>query len=380
VNHKTALTPSSAILVADPKRNYLAHKLEIDSAIQGVLGGGTYILGPEVEAFEREFAQYLGIRQAIGVGSGTEALHLALRTCGIGPKDLVITVSHTAVATVAAIELTGATPVFVDTDADTFTMDARRLKEALDTYGQRVKAVIPVHLYGHPADMPRIMEVASKSGIFVIEDCAQSHGATLDGRMTGTWGHMAAFSFYPTKNLGALGDAGALVTSDGSLAEKARLLRQYGWRTRYISDVAGLNTRLDEVQAAILRVKLRYLDRENAKRQAVASIYNSALASTNLLLPKAGSRVHHVYHQYTVRSDRRDQLRKQLEIAGIGTAILYPQPVHLQPAYLNRLEPAPGGLEQTERASREILSLPMHPYLSDKEIERITEAVVTAES
>ena len=238
------------ILPANPAANYRAHRDEIDQAVHRVLDGGMYILGQEVARFEEEFAHYLGVQHAVGVGSGTDALHIALRACGVGPADTVLTVSHTAVATVAAIELTGATAVLTDIDPATATMDVNRLADAIQKQRScRIKAIIPVHLYGHPADMPAIMTIAERHGLKVIEDCAQSHGAALDGRKTGTWGHVAAFSFYPTKNLGALGDGGAVVTNDRALADRLRLLREYGWREKYVSDFAGLNTRLDELQS-----------------------------------------------------------------------------------------------------------------------------------
>ena len=251
-----------------PKANYLAHKTGIDAAVKRVLESGWYILGREVEAFEQEFATYVGIRHAIGVANGTDALHLALRACGIGPGDAVITVSHTAVATVAAIELAGATPVLVDIDPDTFTIDVNSLEDAITKHDQGswsgasacLKAIIPVHIYGHPADMQAIMDIAERYGLFVLEDCAQSHGAVIQGKKTGTWGHISTFSFYPTKNLGALGDGGAVVTNDPQLSERCRLLREYGWRKRFVCDVPGMNSRLDELQAAILRAKLPSLD------------------------------------------------------------------------------------------------------------------------
>ena len=363
--------------LADPKRGYRALKQEIDDAVHKVLESGCYILGEEVLAFEREFAAYIGVRRAIGVGSGTDALHLALRASDIGPGDAVITASHTAVATVAAIELAGATPILVDIDSDTFTMDPSRLKLAVAAHSN-VRAVIPVHLYGHPADMPAIMSVAGDRGLIVIEDCAQAHGASLGGRKTGSWGHMAAFSFYPTKNIGALGDGGALVTNDDALAERAELLRQYGWHTRYVSDIAGLNSRLDEIQAAILRIKLRNLDRENSKRQELASIYDAAFSSRNLRIPIVRPDVRHVYHQYTLQLSGRDQCRDRLEVNGIQTTILYPKPVHLQPAYRDRLQSGPGLLGHSERICTEILSIPMHPYLTENEIVRVVNAVISA--
>jgi dTDP-4-amino-4,6-dideoxygalactose transaminase len=368
-DRQNCLNTPLRILSADPKAGYLAHKGQIDEAIHRVLEGGRYILAGEVAFFEREFADYLGVHQAIGVGSGTEALHLALSACGIGRGDLVITVSHTAVATVAAIELAGAEPLLVDIEPETFTMDLAELEAAAGANRDRVKAVIPVHLYGHPADMPRIMEVAARHRLVVIEDCAQSHGATVSGRKTGAWGHMAAFSFYPTKNLGALGDGGALATNNPDLGERARLLRQYGWRARYVSEVAGMNSRLDEIQAAILRIKLPHLDAENRRRRQIANLYNRILRQVgSVIVPASVGDVEHAYHQYVIRSKRRDELAASLRANGVSTAILYPLPIHRQPGYKDRISKGPGGLLRTERICEEILSLPMHPYLSDDEV------------
>ena len=358
----------------DPKANYLAHKKEIESAIAGVLDSGLYILGNQVAEFEREFAAYLGVSHGVGAASGTDALHLALRTCGIGPGDAVITVSHTAVATVAAIELAGAVPILVDIDPRTFTLDPQRLEEALAAdKGLRPKAVIPVHLYGHPADMPAIMDISAKAGLVVIEDCAQSHGAAVQGRKTGTWGHIAAFSFYPTKNLGALGDAGAVVTRDPDVAARARLLREYGWKERYVSETGGMNSRLDELQAAILRVKLRYLDRENARRRVLADAYGRALEGADLTLPAARPEVFHVYHQYAVLSPRRNALRNHLRAGGIGTLIHYPVPIHLQPAYRHRVVSL--DMRNTEEVARQVLSLPMYPELSEDQVGTVGRAI-----
>ena len=361
---------------ADPGASYFAHKPEIDSAIARVLEGGRYILAQEAETFEREFAAYVRVGDAIGVGSGTDALELSLRACGVGPGALVFTVSHTAVATAAAIELVGATPVLVDINPATYTMDPDSLEAALARKPAGIpKAVIPVHLYGHPADMPSIMDIARRHGLFVIEDCAQSHGATLDGRMTGAWGDIAAFSFYPTKNLGALGDGGMVVTDDAELAERVRLLRQYGWQERFISAIPGGNSRLDEIQAAVLRVKLRGLDRENMRRQSLAGTYGDLLAEAGLILPKAAPGVTHVYHQYVVRLSRRDALRTYLKRAGIDTVVHYPVPIHLQPAYRGRL-PAAVPLPWTERVVRDVLSLPMFPQLRNDQIRHVSECIV----
>ncbi len=355
----------------DPKANYLAHKAEIDAAIARVLDSGWYILGQEVEAFEDEFAAYIGVRHAVGVASGTDALELALRACRIGPGDEVITVSHTAVATVAAIELCGATPVLVDIDIATYTIDPKQVESAIT---RRTKAVIPVHLYGQPADVESIIGVAHRHGLWVIEDCAQSHGAVYKGRKVGAWGHVAAFSFYPTKNLGALGDGGMVVTDDPALAERVHLLQQYGWRQRYISDIPGGNSRLDELQAAILRVKLRYLDQENARRRDTAQAYTRLLADTDLALPSCRPEAEHVYHQYVVRTPHREVLRSYLRDHGIGTLVHYPQAVHQQPAYANRLL-TNGDLIQSERAAAQVLSLPMYPELADEQVAHIVEAI-----
>lgn len=369
--------PASSLLVpADPKANYLAHKDEIDQAIHRVLDSGRYILGREVAGFEEEFAAYLGVRYAIGVASGTEALEVALRSCGIGFGDAVITVSHTAVATVAAVELAGATPVLVDIDPGTFTMDPNRLENAIRQHsGDRLKAVIPVHLYGHPADMPAIMDIARRHELTVIEDCAQSHGATIEGQKTGTWGHLSAFSFYPTKNLGALGDGGAVVTNDPILADRLRLLREYGCRERYVSDLPGMNTRLDELQAAILRVKLQYLNKENAHRQEIARLYSALLSSTALVVPESRADVDHVYHLYVIRCKRRDDLRAFLKEHSVSTFIHYPVPVHLQPAYRGRVVIGRGGLHHTEHICREILSLPLHPQIASEQVQRISHLI-----
>jgi dTDP-4-amino-4,6-dideoxygalactose transaminase len=360
---------------SDPKAGYLAYKSEIDAAIQRALQSGWYILGREVAAFEQEFATYLGVNHAIGVGNGTDALELALRACDVGPGDLVFTVSHTAVATVAAIELAGAIPVFVDIDPETYTMAPNSLEKALkQPPAGTPKAVMPVHLYGNPTDMPAILELARHHGLRVIEDCAQSHGATLNGRMTGSWGDIAAFSFYPTKNLGALGDGGMVVTNDDSLGESVRLLGQYGWRQRYISDIPGGNSRLDELQAAILRVKLRHLESETTRRCELAKLYDTLLVDSGLSLPVVRTGARHVFHQYVVRWSKRDSLAKYLKQESVNTLIHYPVPVHLQPAYLGRL-PQVVGLPHTEQVAREILSLPMYPQLTDEQVRRVCSTI-----
>ena len=369
---------SSFLPPTDPKANYLAHKQEIDQAIHCVLDSGWYILGQEVAAFEKEFADYLGVSQAVGVGNGTDALEIALRACGVGVGDAVITVSHTVVATVAAIELVGAMPVLVDIDPITFTLDPNLLEDTIKEHqGSRIKAIIPVHLYGHPADMSAIMEIARRHDLYVVEDCAQSHGAAIKGRKTGTWGHLAAFSFYPTKNLGALGDGGAVVTDDQELAQKLRFLREYGWKQRYISDIVGMNTRLDEIQAAVLRVKLRYLDAENAQRRQLAEVYNSRLGDTPLILPEVSKDVDSVYHQYVVESAQRDALKDFLKNNSVGTLIHYPIPVHRQPAYQNRVGVGSGGLQKTEDVVSKILSLPMYPQMISDQAQQVADLIAS---
>lgn len=365
ISNVSLLIPQS-----NPLANYLAHQDEIDEAIHRTLGSGRYILGHEVTSFETEFAAYVGVSDAVGVGSGTAALYLALRACNVGAGDTVLTVSHTAVATVAAIELTGATPLFVDIDPATFTLDVDLLENAIVKHGRPIKAIVPVHLYGHPARMTEIMEIATRYGMRVVEDCAQAHGARWAGRRVGTFGDIAAFSFYPTKNLGALGDGGAVLTNDRKLAESVRSLRQYGWQERFVSEVPGINSRLDELQAAILRVKLRHLDEENEKRRRIAELYRANLANYNgLTLPAAEA--NHVYHQYVVRSAARDSLRTYLAEKGIATLVHYPVPVHQQPAYAGRI-PAVTSLGETEAAAREILSLPMFPELSENQVNTVT--------
>jgi len=356
---------------SDPHASYLACQAEIDHAVAAVLAGGRYILGREVEALEREFAAFVGCRHGIGVGSGTEAIHIALRACGIGNGDEVVTVSHTAVATVAAIEAAGATPVLVDIDPDYFTIDPAKLQKAITT---RTRAIIPVHLYGQPAALAEIMDIARKRDLRVIEDCAQAHGSSYKGMPVGSWGDLACFSFYPTKNLGAFGDGGMVVTNDDVLATQCRLLREYGWAERYVSSRPGFNTRLDEIQAAILRVKLPRLDDDNHRRRQLAERYDALLAGTGLITPRRRPGGSHVFHLYVVRSKARDRLREYLHRNGIGALIHYPVLVHRQPAYRHRLR-CPGGMGETEKAAGEILSLPMYPELTVARLQRVVEAI-----
>ena len=366
------MTKPAPIPQTDPRAAYWAQKAEIDAAILQVLDSGQYILGRAVERFESDFAAHFGVAHGIGCASGTDALELALRACGIGAGDLVFTVSHTAVATVAAIERAGATPVLVDIEPGGFAMDPAALDAALrDPPPGRPAAILPVHLYGEPADLAAIGELARTRGLRLIEDCAQSHGARYRERPAGSFGDFACFSFYPTKNLGALGDAGIIATADPSLAEAAREIREYGWRERYVSARSGINTRLDPIQAAVLAVKLPRLDADNARRQAIAARYDKGLAGLPVALPPRRADCSHVFHQYVVRSQDRDGLREHLRGAAIGTGIHYPVPVHLHPAYRGSVPAGPTGLRRSEQVAGQILSLPMYPQLADAAVDRV---------
>lgn len=359
------------LLTADPKASYQAHADEIRAAIERVLASGRYILGEEVAAFEREFALYLGGGFSVGVANGTEALELALRAVGVSRGQKVATVANTATATVTAIEQIGAEPVFVEIEEDTMLMSPSSLERAFETVQGGIAAVVPVHLYGRPADMPAIAAIARKRGARIVEDCAQAHGARIGSKSVGTFGDLAAFSFYPTKNLAALGDGGAVFTQDAALAEQVKLLRMYGWKTRYVSELRGRNSRLDELQAAILRVKLRYLEGENDRRRALAERYLRLLAPSTLRLPAADKGLRQVWHQFAVRTPGRDALAARLEGENILAGVLYPVPVHRQPAYAQTVS-----LPLTERACAEVLCLPCHPLLAEADVDRVAEAVL----
>jgi dTDP-4-amino-4,6-dideoxygalactose transaminase len=345
---------------------------ELDKAIRGVLDRGSFILGEEVRAFEKEFAGYLGVSHVVGVASGTDALEIALRSLEINPGDEVITVAHTAVADVAAIEMAGARPVLVDIHPARYTLNSERLASAITS---RTRAIIPVHLYGCPADLKPILGIASDHGLWVIEDCAQAHGALYHGKRVGSWGDLAAFSFYPTKNLGAYGDGGAIATNNPVLGERVRLLREYGWRDRYVSHLKGFNSRLDELQAAVLRVKLRYLDVWNKRRRCLADLYTDLLADQCIQLPYQPEDCVHVFHQFVIRHRQRDQLRAFLKNHDIETLVHYPLPVHLQPAYTN-LGYKEGDLPVSEAAAREVLSLPLYPELTEEDVARVCRTVM----
>lgn len=356
---------------SNPKAQYLSHKSDIDNAISKTLESGWYILGEQVKLFEEEFSRYIGTKYAIGVGSGTEALHIALKSCGIGAGDEVLTVSHTAVATISAIELCGASPVLVDIEEDYFAMDPSKI-EGLIT--PKTKAIIPVHIYGQPVNLTEVLRIAKRHNLRVIEDCAQAHGATFGGKKVGSFGDVACFSFYPTKNLGAIGDGGALVTNNPGLAERIRLIREYGWAERYISHITGWNSRLDELQAAVLRIKLGTLDYDNLQRAKIAEVYDRSLKESELVVPARRKGTTHVYHLYVIRTKHRDKLKRFLEQKEIGTGIHYPVPVHLQKAYKDRLKGA-DSLSVTECIANEILSLPMYPELPEKDLKYTLNAI-----
>jgi dTDP-4-amino-4,6-dideoxygalactose transaminase len=359
------------ILCANPAAQFRSYQEEIETAVLGVMRGNRYVLGAEVEALEREFAAYIGAASAIGVANGTDALELAMRALDIGPGDEVITVSHTAVATVAAIEATGAVPVLVDVDPDFFTLDPAQLQEVLSP---RTKAVIAVHLYGQAADLDAIGQFCSEKGLFLIEDVSQAHGAKWRGKRLGSIGRIACFSCYPTKNLGAIGDAGLVVTSDEQLAHKVRMLREYGWQDRYVSDLRGRNSRLDELQAAILRVKLRHLDADNSRRRELGGLYAQLLGGQPLQLPANRDAAEHVFHLYVVRSDRRQELLDHLKARDIHAGVHYPMPVHLQPAYQGRIRTSQS-MRVTEALAREVLSLPIYPELEAQQVREVAQAI-----
>lgn len=368
----TQVSTPTKILPADPKASYLAAQAEIDAAIKRVMLSGHYILGPELEAFEKEFSAAFGTVGTVGVGNGTDAIELALLAGGVGPGDKVVTVSNTVTATVSAIVATGAKPLFVDIEPDTLLLDVGALEAMLGTLRDpRIKAVVPVHLYGQAVDMPRLMDVAARHHLFVMEDCAQAHGAEVGGRKAGGWGALASFSFYPTKNIGAFGDAGAVTGREPALLEKVKLLRQYGWRKRYVSDLHGRNSRLDELQAAILRVRLARLAGENQRRSEIAGQYLAALKETPLQLPVVASGRTHTWHQFVVRTPRRDSLQAFLAKHEILCGVLYPTPIHRQPAYHD----ASLSLPRTEQACAEVLSLPLHPGLTDADVTCVVAAV-----
>ncbi len=355
----------------DMTRQYRALQSAVDIAVRRVFERAWFILGEEGQRFEEEFASYLGAMHGIGVGSGTEALHLALLACGVEPGDEVITVSNTAVPTISAISFANAIPKLVDIDPATFTMDVNKLEAAITV---RTKVILPVHLFGQPADLAPILEIARRRKLKVIEDACQAHGAMYGDRKAGILGDAGCFSFYPSKNLGAYGDAGFVCTNDAEMANRLRLLRNYGQRRRYYHAIKGFNSRLDEVQAAILRTKLPYLDENNQRRQQIALYYDKLLEETPVTTPPHAKYGTHVFHLYVIRAPRRDALMAYLAEQGIETIIHYPVPVHLQEAYRD-LQMDKGSLPAAEKAAEEIVSLPIYPEIRDDEVEAVAESI-----
>lgn len=339
---------------------------ELNPVIETALKKGYFVLGEEVEKFEKEFSKYINTKYAIGVNSGSDALFLALKSLGIGSKDEVITVAHTFISTVDAISRNGAKPVFVDINPETYCIDATKIEEKIT---EKTKAILPVHLYGHPADMDLINEIAHQYGLFVIEDSCQAHGSEYKGNKIGGIGDIGCFSFYPTKNLGAFGDGGLIVTNNEKIVENLKLLRNYGQPEKYYHDIIGYNSRLDEIQATVLRVKLKYIDQWNENRRIAAKAYGEILEDLDIIKPVEKDYAKHVYHLYVIRNKERDKIHQNLIKNGIQAQIHYPIPVHKQKAY-EYLKPS-SKLPVTEKISQEILSLPIHPWIKENEIQKI---------
>lgn len=355
----------------DLKAPYKELKTQLDEAYSRVMESGWYILGSEVNAFEHEFAEYCGVRHCIGVGNGLDALHLILQAYGIGKDDEVIVPSNTYIATWLAVTYAGAKPVPVEPDEKTYNLDSSKIEQAITI---RTRAIIPVHLYGQPADMDTILKIANKYGLKVIEDAAQAHGALYKGKRAGSLGDAAGFSFYPGKNLGAVGDGGAVTTNDDSIAESIRSLRNYGSHKKYVNDALGFNSRLDELQAAFLRVKMKYLDIWNEQRRAAAKQYNTLLKGCDLFLPFVPEYATPVWHLFVIATDQRNALQQYLNNKGIGTLIHYPIPPHLQKAYIN-LGFNTGDFPIAEKMAKQVLSLPMGPHISEEQITSIVDAI-----
>ena len=359
------------ILCANPSAQFINYQAEIEDAVLSVMRSNSYILGKQVNLLEEEFSEYIGSQFSIGVANGTDAIELALRALNVGIGDEVITVSHTAVATVAAVEATGAKVVLVDVDPNTYTLNHNQLSEV---YSKKTKAVIAVHLYGHSADLEPISNFCKKFNIFLIEDVSQAHGAKYKGVRLGNIGDIGCFSCYPTKNLGAIGDAGLITTNSSKISKKIRMLREYGWNNR-ISEIPGRNSRLDELQAAILRVKLRYLDKDNQKRVDIANLYLAGLSDLPLKLPRLDSTLDSVFHLFVVQSNDRDSLIKHLKKHSIQAGIHYPFPIHLQTAYKGRVKIAKD-MSCSENLVQKIISLPIYPQLENDKVEKIIKTLV----
>jgi dTDP-4-amino-4,6-dideoxygalactose transaminase len=353
----------------DLKIQYASIKSEVDEAVQRVLASGQFVLGEEVETFEEQFAAYCRVRHAVAVNSGTSALHLALLAAGVGPGDEVITVSHTFVATAAAIRYTGAKPVFVDIDPESYTMSAAQVEARIT---QRTKVVLPVHLYGQPADMDPILQVAAKHGLPVVEDAAQAHGAEYKGRRVGGIGDLGCFSFHPGKNLGAYGEGGSVVTNNPEFARTLRMLRNWGQERKQHHELRGFNYRMASLQGAILAVKLRHLEAWTAARRSHAARYNELLGKLDMGLPAVMPYARHVFHIYAVRVPQRDRLLEDLKGKGVHAAVHYRTPVHLQPSYAD-LGYAPGDFPHAEKVGNEVLSLPMFAELTEKQMQLVSE-------
>jgi len=360
---------NNSVPFLDLKRQCLPIEAEIRDAFHRVLDSCHFASGPFVEAFEGEFAQYCGVRHCVCVNSGTSALHLAMIACGVGPGDEVITVPFTFIATAWAISYVGAKPVFVDIEPNAYTMETSQVEKAITS---RTRAVLPVHLYGQMADMNPLKQICQRHNLALIEDAAQAHGAEYFGQRAGSIGRVGCFSFYPTKNLGAVGEGGAVTTNDDAIAERVRVLRDHAQSTKYRHEELGFNYRMDGLQAAVLSVKLRYLDRWNSARKDLAARYHSLLADTTLTLPEEADGRHHVWHLYVTRHPERDRLRQGLTEAGIETGLHYPIPVHLQPAY-SYLQHRTGNFPVAEGAARDCLSLPLYPELTAEEQIRVVE-------
>jgi dTDP-4-amino-4,6-dideoxygalactose transaminase len=360
--------------MVDLKIQYESMKDEINNAVLGVIQSTAFILGPQGKALEQSIAAYHGVKFAIGVASGTDALHLALRAADIGPGDEVITTPFTFIATAEAISYLGAVPVFVDIRPDTFNMDVTKVESRIT---KRTKAILPVHLYGQSVDMDALMAIASRYKLRVIEDCAQSFGAEYRGRKTGAFGDLGCFSFFPSKNLGCYGDGGMVTTDDPKFAERLHSLRNHGSKVRYYHDEIGYNSRLDEVQAAILNVKFKRIDSYNAGRIRSAALYKRHLSVPGIQTPVESGDGKHVYHQYTIRVKDRDAVKKRLDDAKMSSMIYYPVPLHLQAAYKD-LGMKPGSLPVSEQAAQEVLSLPMYSELTEEQIRTVAEAVKKA--
>ncbi len=363
----------------DLTRQHTEIRSEILSATQRVYEKGRFILGEEVSAFEKGFSRYCGVRHGVGVGSGTDALYLALKAAGIGEGDQVVTVANSFVATALAISFTGAKPLFIDIDPKTYTMDPNGLelllkREETKKSGQKIRAVVPVHLYGHPADMGSIMEISNRYDLVVIEDACQAHGAKYGRKKVGSFGAMGCFSFYPTKNLGGYGDGGMVVTDHQHYDRKLRLLRCYGERNKYQHVLKGHNSRLDEIQAAILRVKLKYLDRWNEARRRKAELYTKLLSPSGVVCPSEKKGMRHVYHLYTIETGKRDALQTFLKRKGVETLVHYPIPIPFQKAY-QEMGYRRRDLPLTNEWSHKILSLPFFPEMEEPEMEEVAQQI-----